>query len=229
MRNKKLSVRLIRTLLELGTICGILLCFGGIAQARSARHVHRHLQVVSESESMDVINSMSTIVVDRLWDRTDFWWHLGDYPRIIALDRTISEAEPNFLEPYATGGWLMESGGDLKDAEAYYRLGVNRNPGKSYAYYQLGAFYYNTMHDYARSAAVFARSTTFADAGDLDWKMYAHSLEHIHKLSQALAVWQTIKKKFPHSPAVESNLMRVQRLIAASNNKPSVPAGPVQQ
>ena len=77
-------------------------------------------------------------VVSKLWVQTDHWWHEGDYPRIVALDRIITEADPQFLEAYSNGGWLMDSLGRTHDAELYYTQGTKNNPHASYAFWNLG-------------------------------------------------------------------------------------------
>ena len=106
------------------------------------------------------------------------YWHHGDYPRIIALDRISTQIDPHFLECYETGGWLMESMGNLKDAEAYYRQGVANNPDTSELYYHLGFFYFNTLHDYHQAVNTFRQGISQSDADINDWRMLAHSYEH---------------------------------------------------
>ena len=67
-------------------------------------------------------NGIVSGVVDTLWNQTDRYWHGGDYPRIVALDRIITEADPQFLEAYSNGGWLMDSLGRTDDAQAAVRV-----------------------------------------------------------------------------------------------------------
>lgn len=151
-------------------------------------------------------------VVDRLWRQTDEYWHGGDYPRIVALDRVITEADPQFLEAYSAGGWLMDSLGRTQDAEAFYKLGVARNPHAAYAYWNLGFFYFNTTKDYAQAARVFQMDTRQAGADLNDWKMRAHAEEKAGQWNQAVATWHTIKAKYPNGLAVD-------RLLRESEQK----------
>jgi tetratricopeptide (TPR) repeat protein len=178
----------------------------------------------SAAASQAQVDGMCDDIVDNLWDYTDYYWHHGDYPRVIHLDRIITEVDPHFLEPYSTGGWLMESDGDNKDAEAYYRLGAVRNPDKSYAWFQLGEFYFNTLHDYDKAVTVFQGSSKLPDASVNDWKMLAHSYEKAHNLPRALQTWKVIKQRYPTAPAVDLNLNRVQALVNAdAAQTPSTP------
>jgi tetratricopeptide (TPR) repeat protein len=167
--------------------------------------------------------------VDELWNRTDYYWHRGDFPRIIALDRIIVEMDPGFMEPYSTGGWLMESAGDNTSAEKFYRLGAARNSDSSYMYYQLGMFYFNTTKNYKGALEAAQIGTTKSDAGINDWRLLAHSYEKNGMLPECINTWQYIIKTFPDSGAARRNLERVQGLVAQSQTPPndaSAPAAP---
>ncbi len=151
-------------------------------------------------------------VVTRLWDQTDVLWHLGDYPRIVAVDRIITEADPKFLEAYSNGGWLMDSMGRTQDAEAYYTLGTRNNPRAEYAYWNLGFFYFNTPHDYPAAARAF-RSAVRQPGADLnDWKMLAHSYEKAQEWDLAVSTWQQTRARYPHG-------LGVDRLLAEAVQK----------
>jgi len=156
-------------------------------------------------------------IVDHLWSATDFYFHHGDYPRIIGLDRIITQADPKFVECYSTGGWLMDSLGRTSDAEAFYQEACRNNPESSPAFYSLGMFYYGSVHDYAAAVAVYQQDTAVASADINDWKMLAHSYERMKELDRAVATWKEIKSRWPNGPAVESNLNRVLALQRAGS------------
>lgn len=151
-------------------------------------------------------------VVDRLWSQTDVYWHHGDYPRIVAVDRIITEADPHFLEAYSNGGWLMESLGRTDDARAYYTLGTRRNPHAEYAYWNLGFFYFNTAHDYPAAARAFRHAVQQPDADLKDWKMLAHSYEKAQQWDLAVSTWQQTRARYPHG-------LNVDRLLAEAVQK----------
>ena len=142
-------------------------------------------------------------VVDTLWNQTDDYWHHGDYPRIVALDRIITEADPQFLEAYSNGGWLMDSLGRTADAEAYYTLGTKNNPNAEYAYWNLGFFYFNTPHDYPAAAAAFKHAVEQPDADIRDWKMLAHSYEKSAQWDSAVETWRQASARYPQDPSVK--------------------------
>ncbi len=135
---------------------------------------------------------------DKLWAQNDVYWHAGDYPRIIALDRIIVQVEPQFIECYTTAAWLMWSDGADADAEAFYKQCIHNNPGTSLAYYDYGFFLFNHQHRYADAQQVFARSAALSDAGVLDYRMLAHSYEKLGQYDKAVGVWRRIKARWPH-------------------------------
>ena len=151
-------------------------------------------------------------VVTRLWDQTDVLWHAGDYPRIVAVDRIITEADPKFLEAYSNGGWLMDSLGRTQDAEAYYTLGTRSNPHAEYAFWNLGFFYFNTAHDYPAAARAFRSAVRQPDADLKDWKMLAHSYEKAQQWDLAVSTWQQARARYPHG-------LGVDRLLAEAVQK----------
>jgi len=165
-----------------------------------------------------VVDTVTSDTVDQLWAQTDVYWHQGDYPRIIALDKLIVQLDPHFMEPYSIGGWLMESMGNYADAEAFYRLGVANNPKDSYLYYQLAAFYFNTQKDYQSAANIMQVGVTMKGNDVNDWRMYAHALEKSKHIDDAIATWQAIIKRFPNAAAADINLARLQKIKKAQAN-----------
>ena len=160
-------------------------------------------------------------VVDKLWNQNDVYWHGGDYPRIVALDRIITQADPSFLEAYATGGWLMDSLGRRQDAEAYYTLGTRNNPHAEYAYWNLGFFYFNTTHDYPAAARAF-RSAVQQKGADLnEWKMLAHSYEKAGDWDDAVSTWQQTRARYPQGLSVDRLLAEAQQKRARALGKPN--------
>jgi tetratricopeptide (TPR) repeat protein len=151
-------------------------------------------------------------VVDKLWNQTDVYWHAGDYPRIVAVDRIITEADPQLLEAYSNGGWLMDSLGRTQDAEAYYTLGTQNNPHAEYAYWNLGFFYFSSTHDYPAAARAFRHAVQQPDADLKDWKMLAHSYEKAGDWDTAVSTWQQTRARYPHG-------LSVDRLLAEAEQK----------
>lgn len=165
----------------------------------------------SAGSDQSQIDGICKIVTGELWNRTDYYFDAGDYPRSIALDRVITAADPQFMEAYVTGAWLMDSLGDKKDAEAFYTQCVTNNPKHSYGYYNLGWFYYNSLKNYPKALTIFQADVKTPDADVNDWKMLAHSYEKLGQYDRALAVWKQTKKLYPNGPAVDFNLAQAEQ------------------
>lgn len=159
------------------------------------RVVSKHAEAASVGETQ--VDGVLSGVADKLWAQNDVYWHTGDYPRIIALDKIIVQADPHFIECYTTGAWLMWSDGANAEAEAFYKQCVRDNPSTSLAYYDYGFFLYNHLHRYADARQVFARSAALSDAGVLDYRMLAHSYEKLKQYDKAVGVWRRIKARWP--------------------------------
>lgn len=144
------------------------------------------------------VDGIVSAVVTQLWNHNDVYWHQGDYPRIIAMDRIITQADPHFIDCYNTGAWLMWSDGHNSDAEAFYQQAVANNPHASAAYYDYGMFLYNHLKQYDKAVRLYTRDTQHADAGILDWRMLAHSYERAGKWQDAVNTWREIQKRWPH-------------------------------
>ena len=188
----------------------------------------RHNTTVPENQQIQVEGIVGG-VVSKLWTQTDECWHAGDYPRVVALDRIITEADPQFLEAYSNGGWLMDSLGRTRDAEVYYTLGTKNNPHAAYAFWNLGFFYFNSTHDYAAASRAFKSDTEQEDADLNDWKMLGHAQEKAGQWDAAVATWHKIKTRWPNGVSVdrllrESEEKRAKALgLAQTDGKPALP------
>jgi tetratricopeptide (TPR) repeat protein len=148
-------------------------------------------------------------VVDRLWDRADWYWHEGRYEERVAIDRLIIRMEPGFIEPYGTAGWLLESLGRDPEALALYRQAVAAVPGRWETHQDLAMFYYEHKA-YPDAASEFQQATLRPGAPSYVWKMMGHAYEHAGKLEQAVAAWEGAARVAPNDPAIAVNLQRVQ-------------------
>jgi Flp pilus assembly protein TadD len=148
-------------------------------------------------------------VVDRLWDRADWYWHEGRYEERVAIDRLIIRMEPQFIEPYGTAGWLLESLGRDQEALALYRQAVAAVPERWETHQDLAMFYYQHK-DYPAAAREFREATRKPGAPSYVWKMLGHASEHAGDLEQAVAAWEGAARVAPNDPAIAVNLRRVQ-------------------
>src|SRR5262249_3969475 len=60
-------------------------------------------------------------IVDRVWERGDYYWHNGRYTDRIATDKLVIQMDPTFAEAYSTAGFLLENTGKEAEALAMYQ------------------------------------------------------------------------------------------------------------
>lgn len=162
------------------------------------------------------VDAILDSVVDRLWNRGDWYWHEGRYEERVALDRIVIRMDPRFIEPYGTAGWLLESLGRDQEALALYRQAVAAVPGRWETHQDLAMYLYQHK-DYAAAAEEFRRATEQPQPPVYVWKMLAHAYEHSGELQKAAAAWETAGRLAPEDPAVGVNLNRIRaRLNSAT-------------
>jgi tetratricopeptide (TPR) repeat protein len=148
-------------------------------------------------------------VIDRLWNRGDWYWHEGRYEERVALDRLLIRMEPQFIEPYGTAGWLLDSMGRDEEALALYRQATAAAPERWETHQDLGMYHFQHK-EYPAAVAAFQRATRCAGAPVTAWKMLAHSYEDSGQVERSLAAWKAAARVAPEDPAVGYNLRRVE-------------------
>ena len=193
----------------------LLAASSGALQAVPARPA-RASRAAPAAKAPAQVDAILDNVVDRLWDRADWYWHEGRYEERVAIDRLIIRMEPRFIEPYGTAGWLLESLGRDQEALDLYRQAVAAAPARWETHHDLGMYYYQHK-EYAAAAEEFQRGTQQTAAPVYVWKMLAHAYERSGALEKAVAAWEAAARVAPDDPAIAVNLSRVRsRLTAAA-------------
>ena len=66
--------------------------------------------------------------LDELYHQSDAAYHKGDYPLAIEKFKAIVVLDPDDVEAFSTGAWLMWSLGNGDEATAFMRRGVSLSP-----------------------------------------------------------------------------------------------------
>lgn len=133
--------------------------------------------------------------VDYLWERSDDCWHEGEYEYCIKINRLIVILDPSFVEAYLTAAWLADSLGRENEAKGWLEEAVEKAPGWE-SFSDLGLFYLNRK-DYAKAEENYKKACREYSPPAYVWRMYAHSLRHQGKLTEAIEVLEETAKKFP--------------------------------
>ena len=66
--------------------------------------------------------------LDKLWRESDEAFHKGDFPLAVEKFKAIVVLDPDDVEAFSTGAWLMWSLGNGDEASAFMRRGVQLSP-----------------------------------------------------------------------------------------------------
>lgn len=149
-------------------------------------------------------------LADTMVFASDYWWHRGNYDQVCRLLETALFFSPHRVDLYDNIGWLQWSLGRDERALAVLERGIEVNPDSWMAHFNLGYHYFNTKR--------FAEALPYleyAAAQVEDWwvplHIYAHALERMDRLPDALAVWEETLKRFPEDKPGQMNLQRVRQ------------------
>jgi tetratricopeptide (TPR) repeat protein len=212
-KRANITVKLFQTWLTVAA--GVSLAIGAAANASPARPA-RAARAAPSVRAPAQADAILDNVVDRIWERGDWYWHEGRYEERVALDRLVIRMDPHFIEPYSTAGWLLESLGRDQDALALYRQAVDVVPERWETHQDLAMYLYQHK-EYAAAAEEFQRATEQPHPPVYVWKMLAHAYEHNGELEKAAAAWETAGRMAPEDPAVGVNLSRIRARLKGSD------------
>jgi tetratricopeptide (TPR) repeat protein len=142
---------------------------------------------------------------------SDYWWHKGNFDQCIRCLETAILLEPDYADWYSSVAWLQWSEG--RDAESIDTLkrGIAAVPNDPDAYFALGFHYFNTKR-YQLAEEPMRKSVELGN--DQRYRrMYAHCLEHLGKLDEALDQWNLLVKEHPNDAVVLKNRDKVLQLV----------------
>lgn len=148
-------------------------------------------------------------VVDVLWEYTDTFWHVGNYEECIRLCRQCVELDPNFVEAYTSGAWLLSNLNRDVEAVEMYHEGMSNNPDSPDLWQQLGLLYHR-RHKYAEAVEQF-REAAKRGAPPAWQRMVPGTLERMGNLEEARQEWREFLKRFPDDPVGKRRLEALER------------------
>ena len=170
------------------------------------------------TKSLEKIQQTLGRVTDLLWEKSDGFFHVGDYERSVATLRLITDLDPTDLQAYSVGAWLIDSRERPSEAEAFLKLGLSRNPNHYEMYSELGDFYFNKQN-YAAAVGYFESALKFKDCPIVLWHMLAHAYERSGSLQKSIETWEHALTLEPGDGTVLVNLKRVKDEMAAQGSK----------
>jgi tetratricopeptide (TPR) repeat protein len=177
------------------------------------------------AEAEKVIAETSDFLVDLYWSKFDWYWHQGNYDKLIELGYLVIELDPHFVEPYTGAAWLLWSQKRHEEAEALYREGMRENPKDPDLPLEMGALYY---HGYRRrpDLAVPLLRRAVANGGGINaQRALAHALRATGRFREEAAVWEQLLAKHPEDERARRQLEQARaRLEERGSGEKGKPA-----
>jgi Tfp pilus assembly protein PilF len=150
-------------------------------------------------------------VIDSMIERSDFYWHKGDYDSIAWVDEMVVRLDPTDVTTWGNLAWIWWAGmnNDAK-AEGVLKRGLAANPNRYEMYEEYGLFCFR-LKRYAEARDLMAKAVRFSDAPAITWNQYAQSIERAGDAAAAARVWTSMLKRFPKFPLSQVNLDRQKR------------------
>ncbi|MGB9587642.1 MAG: tetratricopeptide repeat protein, partial [Armatimonadota bacterium] len=145
----------------------------------------------------------------------DWWWHKGNFDQSIRCLEAAVFLYPTYVDGYSSIAWLHWSLGREADAVRALKRAVETMPRDPEPYFELGLHYYRTSR-YELAEEPLAKALQLGP----DFRtrrMYAHCLEKVGKLEDAVRQWTTIVNEDPSDSIANRNLQRVKQLLQKKN------------
>lgn len=147
----------------------------------------------------------------QLWERSDKYFHDGDFPKSIHLLDRIILLDPSDIEAHSVAAWLTWSLGDEPRARQYLQDAVKRNPDNWESHYELGFHYFDRLGEAAAGATSFQRAVTLGGGPAYVQRMLAHALCYDERPNEAVALWRKVAAD-GRTPAVVATNNRLRAL-----------------
>ncbi len=143
----------------------------------------------------------------------DWWFHHGDYNQCVRCHMTAAFFDPTNPENYSTAAYLLWSLGRNREADRMLADGVKAAPKDPDSYFNQGLHFFNTKRYTLAEAPL--RKSVLLNGDQRARRTYAHCLEKLGNLREALQQWAQLRKMLPKDASVESNYNRVRKMLKA--------------
>lgn len=166
--------------------------------------------------SLDMLQNTFARTTELLWEKSDVFFHNGEFERCVAMMRIIAEMDPSDTEAFTVGAWLMDSLDREEEAQAFLEKGLALNPGSYDLYGELGMRYFHN-ENYEKSIEYYEKAVSFEDCPDVTWHGLAHAYEKSGRIDKAIETWELIDVREPDNPVVKLNLGRLKEISTPPN------------
>jgi tetratricopeptide (TPR) repeat protein len=201
---------------KLALLSFLLLGLLSVVSAQGKTEKNTAKKMVPSQKAMARVDAITSGIVDELWEASDHFWHDGDYYRIVSLIRVCVEADPQFIDAYSSGGYLLWSLQDVKGADEILLYGTKKAKNNASIYFELGSHYFRTKRD-KEAAAALEKALALGDGQYNTYSVLGNAYRRLGMLEQSLQIWEKAVKKHPTMGAAKVNRDRVKKLIEERN------------
>lgn len=170
-----------------------------------------------------VLGGFRGIAADILWLRTDMYFHMGQWYKILPIYRTITFLQPHFIQAWSVAGWHMAYNiyHEAKDEDKpkwleaglnFLKEGIDNNPHRYELYFETGWTYFHKAKNYDEAIKYFRRAIRFEHPDYID-RMIAHAFLKKGDVKGSYEEWKRIVKRYPEDCLAKDWLKKVEAMI----------------
>jgi tetratricopeptide (TPR) repeat protein len=185
--------------------------------------VERLVLVPGDMVSGIVLGGFRGIAADILWLRTDMYFHMGQWYKILPIYRTITFLQPHFIQAWSVAGWHMAYNiyheAKEEDKPRWLEAGINflkegiaHNPNRYELYFETGWTYFHKAENYDEAIKYFRRAIRFSHPDYID-RMIAHAFLKKGDLEAAYTEWKRIVRLYPEDKISRDWFKKVEEML----------------
>ncbi len=156
---------------------------------------------------------------DAIWDEidmqmiafSDFWFHEGDFPKVIQVLRFRYELHPDDWEAVSDLGWMLESTDRPEEALSMYVRYRKEYPARRDAAYSETEFYFRNKA-YAKVPPLVEPELSKRPHANM-YRWLAHAYDKLGRFRDSIRVWDLLIGVDPSDQAAKNNRERVRKKL----------------
>jgi len=166
-----------------------------------------------------VLGGFKGLAADLLWLQVETLFHSGQHYRMLPIMRTVTFLQPQFITPWAVGGWHLSYNISVQaktDEERdrwvqagldFLKEGISYNPERYDLYFELGWTFYHKVKNYGEAVKYLELAVKFPRPDYVD-DVLAHAYEKNGEIDKAIAKWTEILNSNNSFHEIASRMIR---------------------
>ena len=148
--------------------------------------------------------------------KSDEAFHAGDYERAVLLNRARVAIDPEAVDSFGVGAWLLWSMGEVSAADWLLEYGLKRSPKQGIFYNNIGQHLFRTKR-YPESRGYLEKAVKLREGvPPVAWSTLGRIYTNEGRHADAVVIFRDQTRRFPGFPAAAKNLKQAEERLAAS-------------